>query len=419
MYEQSLFVRMQMNHPDDIHLLSIQYRMHPEISRFPSQQFYDSELRDGLNMEILRKRIWHNSTLFGPYRFFDIQGKETSMKGHSLVNHQEVSMAITLYRRLVTDFREQDFGGMIGIITPYKQQLGELKRRFRLEFGGDILDTVDFNTTDAFQGREREIIIFSCVRASPSGGVGFLSDIRRMNVGLTRAKSSLFILGNAQSLLRNEFWGKLVRDAKGRGIFTDGNIQAMLNKTTRIDDPAKSAVILPMAMDIDEPDLHVQPGSVVPTLGAQHVQEIQVPAESRARNPLPGSDRNRPSATDAGSRKQQATRQSNIHNTGEHMGARTGNVPVPVSETRKTDPPTQNALARPLPSLTMRPASLLPPQNSRPDLGDVDPREFCFRCGRLGHRKPACTEPANPARVDHMKKFGRGDPHDRAVPPVQ
>jgi senataxin len=93
-----------------------------------------------------------------------------------------------------------------------------------------ILDEVEFNTTDAFQGRESEVIIFSCVRASPAGGIGFLQDIRRMNVGLTRAKSSLWVLGNSQSLVRGEFWRKLVEDAKGRDRYTEGNIMNMLSK---------------------------------------------------------------------------------------------------------------------------------------------------------------------------------------------
>jgi senataxin len=73
-YEQSLFVRMQKNHPDDVHLLDTQYRMHPEISLFPSQTFYDGKLLDGGDMAGLRKQPWHQSLLLGPYRFFDVLG---------------------------------------------------------------------------------------------------------------------------------------------------------------------------------------------------------------------------------------------------------------------------------------------------------------------------------------------------------
>ncbi|PVH99244.1 tRNA-splicing endonuclease-like protein [Periconia macrospinosa] len=228
-YEQSLFVRMQKNHPKDVHLLDTQYRMHPEISLFPSQTFYDGRLLDGGDMAALRKSPWHKSLLLGPYRFFDVQGHQQAA-GHSLINIAEINIALQLYRRLTSDFPSFDFRNKIGIITPYKSQLRELKDRFVAQFGASILDEIDFNTTDAFQGRESEIIIFSCVRASPAGGIGFLQDIRRMNVGLTRAKSSLFVLGNSQSLIRGQFWRKLVDDAKTRDRYTGGDVSSLLKQ---------------------------------------------------------------------------------------------------------------------------------------------------------------------------------------------
>lgn len=206
--------------------------MHPMISFFPSKQFYDAELEDGPRMEELRTELWHSSQLFGPYRFFNVQGRESTGGRTSLVNIMEIDTALMLYQRLTADFPEINFDGKVGIITPYKQQLNEMKKRFQRTYGDRIIDTIDFNTTDAFQGRERDIIIFSCVRASPEGGIGFLSDIRRMNVGLTRAKSSLYVLGNANSLVRNKLWGALVQDAKVRGVFTEGTKQ-LFAKTTR------------------------------------------------------------------------------------------------------------------------------------------------------------------------------------------
>ncbi|KAF2027506.1 hypothetical protein EK21DRAFT_71756 [Setomelanomma holmii] len=230
-YEQSLFVRMQKNHPDDIHLLDTQYRMHPEISLFPSRTFYDRRLLDGGDMAGLRKQPWHQSMLLGPYRFFDVQGQhQAAPKGHSLINIAEIDIAMKLYKRLTADFPEYNFRGKVGIITPYKSQLRELKSRFTTEYGAGIIEDIEFNTTDAFQGRESEVIIFSCVRASPAGGIGFLQDIRRMNVGLTRAKSSLWVLGNSQSLVRGEFWRKLVEDAQERKRYTTGDLNKMLKQ---------------------------------------------------------------------------------------------------------------------------------------------------------------------------------------------
>ena len=230
-YEQSLFVRMQANSPNDVHLLNTQYRMHPEISLFPSNTFYDAKLLDGPGIAKLRTKPWHQSKVLGAYRFFDVQGTQQSApRGHSLINLAEIEVALMLFERLTTDCKGYDFKGKVGIITPYKSQLRELRSRFAQKYGDPILTVIEFNTTDAFQGRESEVIIFSCVRASFSGGIGFLSDIRRMNVGITRAKSSLWVLGNSQSLTRGEFWGRLIQDAKTRGRYTSGDLFHLLKK---------------------------------------------------------------------------------------------------------------------------------------------------------------------------------------------
>ena len=251
-YEQSLFARMANNSADDVHLLDVQYRMHPEISAFPSATFYDGRLLDGDDMAKLRRRPWHADALLGPYRFFDVQGQhQTSSKGHSLINMAEIEAAMQLYDQLSKGYGSKfALSGKIGIITPYKSQLRELRDRFSRRYGVTIKDTIEFNTTDAFQGRESEVIIFSCVRASPAGGIGFLQDIRRMNVGLTRAKSSLWVLGNSSSLMRGEFWRMLVEDAKGRRRYTEGDLAAKLRDSAKgaseknmvYDAPVKSKV---------------------------------------------------------------------------------------------------------------------------------------------------------------------------------
>ncbi|KJR85573.1 tRNA-splicing [Sporothrix schenckii 1099-18] len=241
-YDQSLFVRMQRNRPQDVHLLDTQYRMHPEISLFPSQQFYEKRLIDGEGMAQLRRQPWHgvgdgddkngSTSLLGPYRFFDVEGvQERGARGQSLVNENEIRVALQLYKRFMGTFSSgggRAFTGKVGIITPYKAQLYALKARFSDQYGPGVLDTVDFNTTDAFQGRECDVIIFSCVRASPTGGIGFMTDIRRMNVGLTRAKSSLWILGDSRALRQGEFWRALIEDAKDRKRYTGGNVLSLL-----------------------------------------------------------------------------------------------------------------------------------------------------------------------------------------------
>lgn len=230
-YDQSLFVRMQRNHPQNVHLLDTQYRMHPEISAFPSKEFYEGRLYDGDDMGRLRLQPWHESKLLGPYRFFDVEGvQEKGQKGQSLVNTNELEVAMQLYQRFRKDYADVDIQGKVGIITPYKAQLFALRDRFSRRWGEEIFEQIEFNTTDAFQGRECEIIIFSCVRASPTGGIGFMTDIRRMNVGLTRAKSSLWILGDSRALRQGEFWNKLIQDARSRQRYTNGDVLALLRK---------------------------------------------------------------------------------------------------------------------------------------------------------------------------------------------
>lgn len=213
-YEQSLFVRMQNKQPEDVHLLDTQYRMHPDISAFPSKAFYDSRLLDGPGMAKLREAPWHKELSLGPYRFYDVQGQQTS-RGSSLTNMVEIKAAMQLYEKLMSVCPSYDFKGKIGIITPYKAQFNALKDTFRANYGREIFDTIEFNTTDAFQGRECEIIIFSCVRAS-EGSIGFLNDYRRMNVGLTRAKYSLWVLGNTKSLVNGKYWRDMIDDARQR-----------------------------------------------------------------------------------------------------------------------------------------------------------------------------------------------------------
>lgn len=243
-YDQSLFVRMQQNHPKSVHLLDMQYRMHPEISVFPSREFYEGQLKDGPSMLQQRQQPWHRTALLSPYRFFDVQGvQERGNRGQSLVNTKELEVALQMYERFSKDFNKCDLKRKIGIITPYKAQLFELRQRFKSRYGESITEIIEFNTTDAFQGRECEIIIFSCVRASSTGGIGFMTDIRRMNVGLTRAKSSLWILGDSRALVQGEFWRKLIQDAQKRQCYTQGDILSMFRRPLELSRGSPAAPI--------------------------------------------------------------------------------------------------------------------------------------------------------------------------------
>ncbi|KAK8861338.1 hypothetical protein IAR55_002157 [Kwoniella newhampshirensis] len=222
-YNQSLFVRMTRHKSSQVQLLSIQYRMHPFISELPSKVFYSGQLKDGPDMARKTAAIWHQRNVFGPYRFFNVEGTEIKA-GTSTKNPDEALAAVDLYRRLNTDFGTKiNLAMRVGVISMYKEQLWELKRKFTEAFGPSILELIEFNTVDGFQGQEKDIIILSCVRSGPNlRQIGFLKDVRRMNVALTRAKSSLFVFGNGPTLERSdERWKIIVGDARERGFFVN------------------------------------------------------------------------------------------------------------------------------------------------------------------------------------------------------
>lgn len=259
-YEQSLFVRMFANFPERVHMLDVQFRMHPEISRFPSAEFYRDKLKDGAHNHVQTRREWHFAELFGPYRFFDVSGQqEQSTRTKSLFNRAEATVAFELYKLLEGFFGREFLNGKIGIISPYKEQVNVLKKTFQRKFGDSILKEIDFNTIDGFQGQEKDIIIMSCVRAQQDKkGVGFLGDTRRMNVAITRAKSSLWVLGNEKSLIGNPVWKRLVDDAKDRNVFThvtdrfftNPKLQADLRKAAIFSSGKSSDKIVPKSNSV-------------------------------------------------------------------------------------------------------------------------------------------------------------------------
>jgi len=233
LYNQSLFVRLQKLDPDAVHLLSIQYRMHPDISQLPSRVFYRGLLKDGPGMTEKTARPWHAGNIFGPYRFFNIlRGQESSGPSHSLMNKAEVQVAVALYDRLLKEFSSVDFKFRIGVVSMYRAQIVELRRAFESRFGVDVTSLVDFNTVDGFQGQEKDVILLSCVRAGPGlQNVGFLSDVRRMNVALTRARASLFVLGHCPTLERSDKnWKDIISDARERGCLIEADVDLFMGR---------------------------------------------------------------------------------------------------------------------------------------------------------------------------------------------
>ncbi|KAK8514255.1 hypothetical protein V6N13_063157 [Hibiscus sabdariffa] len=227
MYECSMFERLQRaGHP--VVMLTEQYRMHPEICRFPSMHFYDNKLLNGDTVSS-KSASFHGIEGLGPYVFYDVvDGVELRGKNSgalSLYNECEADAAVELLKFFRKRYPSEFVGGRIGIITPYKCQLSLLRSRFSSVFGSSVSADIEFNTVDGFQGREVDILLFSTVRAassshgvSSSNSIGFVADVRRMNVALTRARLSLWILGNARTLQTDRNWAALVKDAKQRNM---------------------------------------------------------------------------------------------------------------------------------------------------------------------------------------------------------
>ncbi|XP_052134449.1 uncharacterized protein LOC127753031 [Oryza glaberrima] len=222
MYSRSLFERFQLSGCPTI-LLSVQYRMHPQIREFPSRHFYQGRLTDSESVVKLPDEAYYRDALMAPYIFYDIShGRESHRGGSSSYqNVHEAQFVLRLYENLQKFLRAN--GGKkasVGIITPYKLQLKCLQREFEEVMSTEDGKDIYINTVDAFQGQERDVIIMSCVRAS-NHGVGFVADIRRMNVALTRARRALWVVGNAGALMQSEDWALLIADAKARKCFMD------------------------------------------------------------------------------------------------------------------------------------------------------------------------------------------------------
>ncbi|GMH14139.1 hypothetical protein Nepgr_015980 [Nepenthes gracilis] len=226
LYECSMFERLQRAGSPVI-LLTEQYRMHPEICCFPSLYFYDGKLLNGVSLSS-KMAPFHKTKGLGPYVFYDvIDGQECYGKnsGSSLYNEGEADAAVLILKHFKDRYHSEFASGRIGIITPYKSQLSLLRSRFSSEFGSSIMSEIEFNTIDGFQGREVDILVLSTVRAADptapranSSVIGFVADVRRMNVALTRARFSLWILGNARTLQTNSDWDALIKNAKRRNL---------------------------------------------------------------------------------------------------------------------------------------------------------------------------------------------------------
>ena len=204
---QSLFERLVLlgNRPVR---LQFQYRMHPCLSEFPSNMFYEGTLQNGVTApERLRRDVDFPWPVPDTPMFFyqNLGQEEISSSGTSFLNRTEASNV----EKIVTKFLKSGVEPQqIGVVTPYEGQRSYIVNY--MQFNGpakkDLYKEIEVAGVDAFQGREKDYIILSCVRSNERQGIGFLNNRRRLNVALTRAKYGVVILGNPKVLSKVRFW---------------------------------------------------------------------------------------------------------------------------------------------------------------------------------------------------------------------
>ncbi|XP_045431146.1 probable helicase senataxin [Pipistrellus kuhlii] len=240
-YEQSMMARFcklleeNVEHHVSARLpvlqLTVQYRMHPDICLFPSNYIYNKSLKTNRGTESTRcLSKWP----FQPYLVFDVRDGSERRENDSYVNLQEIKVVIELVK-LLKDKRDVRCR-TIGIITHYKAQKVMIQKELDKEFEEKGLAEVD--TVDAFQGRQKDCVIVTCVRANAmQGSIGFLASLQRLNVAITRAKYSLFILGHLRTLMDNHHWNHLIQDAQRRGAIirtSDKSYKHDVTKTLKL-----------------------------------------------------------------------------------------------------------------------------------------------------------------------------------------
>ena len=214
---KTLMERIVENKPETVTLLKMQYRMNEEIMRFSSDWFYGNQVesapevkyRSILDLDIPMSWIdtssWsESSTLFKEQFVGESFGR---------INKAEAELTLLVlekYFRKIGKERILDERLDVGIISPYRAQVQYLRRQLKKkEFFKPYRSLISVNTVDGFQGQERDIILISLVRANDEGQIGFLRDLRRMNVAITRARMKLIILGDASTMTRHPFYKKL------------------------------------------------------------------------------------------------------------------------------------------------------------------------------------------------------------------
>jgi superfamily I DNA and/or RNA helicase len=216
--DRTLMQAIAERKPETVSLLKVQYRMNEEIMRFSSDWFYNGQVESA--PEVSHRGILSYEI---PIEWINTEGMDCNEEfvraNYGRINKAEAELTVEqlrLYLQKIGKERVLDERIDFGIISPYKAQVYYLRHLLKQDaFFKPFRRLLTVNTVDGFQGQERDVILISLVRANEDGQIGFLNDLRRMNVAITRARMKLIILGDASTLTRHPFYRKLYERIQG------------------------------------------------------------------------------------------------------------------------------------------------------------------------------------------------------------
>ena len=222
--DHTLMQKITDRKPETVSLLKTQYRMNESIMRFPSRWFYRDELQSA--PEVKHRGILEFDT---PVVWLDTADCHFEEDQHtdsmSRINKDEATLLVSTLQKYIEKIGKErvlDESIDFGLISPYKSQVqyirGLIKRNVSFK---PFRRLITVHTVDGFQGQERDVIMISLVRANDKGRIGFLGDLRRMNVAITRARMKLMILGDAPTLTRHVFYKELYEYIRENGQVVD------------------------------------------------------------------------------------------------------------------------------------------------------------------------------------------------------
>ena len=212
-------------HTDAVVLLEEQYRMNEAISGFSSKEFYQNRLK--ANAAVAQRTLFPGDQ---PLAFIDTAGCgfDEKLEGTSSTNPEEAAFLYRHLAQLVNALTAanpafmqnvQDFPSF-AVISPYKEQINVLKDQIQhVPALQPFLSKITVNTIDSFQGQERDVVYISMTRSNAEGEIGFLSDIRRMNVAMTRARKKLVVIGDSATLSQLAFYADFITYAESLGAY--------------------------------------------------------------------------------------------------------------------------------------------------------------------------------------------------------